>query len=163
MTEQRRPGRPKGSGKAEDYEYLASIADILIQNPTLRLRGAMRQFVQTRKWDRSDATLFRRWERKWESLGPDLLNAASKKAAEMRAKKANRADRPDINREMLKLLLRHQRTVNELTKGRDLQAFLNEMRAAEARMRSDPVQQVIRQMREFHDSEAMKIALRLSR
>jgi hypothetical protein len=86
MTDQRRRrGRPRGTGKV-DGPYLATIADLLADEPSLTPTAAMKHIIRARtNWGATDATLIRRWQCKWKETGAILLAEAQARKQQRRA------------------------------------------------------------------------------
>lgn len=82
MTNEKRPrGRPRGSEKKDD-PYLAQVADLLIQNPSLQPTTAMKIVMSRSRstWRETDETLIRRWQVKWKRRSQFFLAAARERA-----------------------------------------------------------------------------------
>jgi hypothetical protein len=81
MSEQRRRGRPRGTGK-KDAPHLARVADLITSNPTLAPTTAMNQIIAERAdWPETEATLLRRWQIKWRASSASFMEAARARAA----------------------------------------------------------------------------------
>lgn len=85
MSEPRKPGRPRGTGK-NDSQHLAAIAGLVLASPDVKHTTLMRRYLRTsgKTFVETDDTLIRRWQDKWAKDKEALLEAARQRQAKQR-------------------------------------------------------------------------------
>jgi hypothetical protein len=147
-------GRPRGSGK-DDRPALEQVADLMVQDPSLRATTAMKRVLRTRAdWGATDATLIRRWQRKLQVQREPLLIAARDRARPQRAATFEDLPSSTIGPEVIPSFFKQVEALRNSPLAKEMQALRNSPLAKEMQaLRNSPL---AKQMQALRNSPWMK-------